>query len=127
MKFVCRSFFDSKNWGEIAPVIGVTKTDNGLLEFNRNFYDYSDNLLLMKIDNKKAYKVIDELQIPDAAPYIENDITMVPLRATAEALGKKVMWYGNARFILIADSFNFAESDTAKLENAAKGFERGFN
>ena len=173
----------------VAPVIGVTKTDKELLEFNRNFYDYSENLLLMKIDSQKAFTAIDELQIPDTAPYIENGRTMVPLRfvseafgaqvdwnaetqtatitsgenvvaftlgnknytangvvkeseteaklvngrtmiplrATVEALGKQVMWYGNAQLILIADSFNFAESDTSKLESAAKGFERGFN
>ncbi len=173
----------------VAPAIGVVKTDKELLEFNRTFYDYSENLLLMKIDSQKAYTVIDELQIPDTAPYIENGRTMVPLRfvseafgaqvdwnadtqtatithgnnvvaftlgkktytangvvkeseteaklvngrtmiplrATVEALGKQVMWYGNAKLILIADSFGFTESDTTKLESAAKGFERGFN
>lgn len=173
----------------VAPAIGVVKADKELLEFNRTFYDYSENLLLMKIDSQKAYKVMDELEIPDVAPYIENDITMVPLRfvaeafdatvdwnaetqtatitngenvvaftlgnknytangvvmeslteaklvngrtmiplrATAEALGKKVMWYGDAKLIFIADILNFAENDTAKLESAAKGFERGFN
>ena len=173
----------------VAPVVATVRADKELLEFNRTFYDYSENLLLMKIDSQKAYKVQDELAIPDTAPYIENGRTMVPLRfvseafgaqvdwnaetqtatitngsnvvaftlgnknytangevreseteaklvngrtmiplrATAEALGKKVMWYGDARLIFIADNFGFAESDTAKLQNAAKGFDKGFN
>ncbi len=173
----------------VAPVIGTVEADKELLEFNRTFYDYSENLLLMQIDNQKAYTAIDELQIPDAAPYIENNITMVPLRfvaeafnaqvdwnaesqkatirsgdkiveftlgskvytangstfqteteaklvngrtmiplrATAEALGKMVMWYGDAKLIFIADSLGFTEADSTKLENAAKGFERGYN
>ena len=143
----------------------------------------------MKIDSQKAFTVIDELLIPDTAPYIENDITMVPirfvsetfgaqvdwnadtqtatikdgsnvvaftlgnkkyiangevkeslteaklvngrtmipLRATVEALGKKVMWYGDARMILIADSFAFTEGDIGKLQTVAKGFEKGYN
>ncbi|MBQ3022949.1 MAG: right-handed parallel beta-helix repeat-containing protein [Clostridia bacterium] len=173
----------------VAPAIGVTKADKELLEFNRTFYDYAENLLLMKVDSQTAYSVMDELTIPDVAPYIENGRTMVPLRfvseafgaqvdwdaatqtatitsgenvvkftlgnktytangvakeseteaklvngrtmiplrATVEALGKKVMWYGDAKLIFIADKLNFTEADTAKLQTAAKGFERGFN
>ena len=173
----------------VAPVTGFTKTDSQTLEFSRTFYEYSNNLLLMKVDSQKAYTTFEQLAIPDAAPYIENNITMVPLRfvaeafdatvnwnaetqkatitkdgmvveftlgskayvangstketeteaklvngrtmvplrATAEALGKKVMWYGEGKLILIADGFSFKEDDTTKLENAAKGFERGYN
>ncbi|MBQ3022939.1 MAG: hypothetical protein IJD91_06460 [Clostridia bacterium] len=173
----------------VAPVIGVVKTDKELLEFNRTFYDYSDNLLLLKVDSQKAYNVTEELEIPDVAPYIENDRTMIPLRfvseafgaqvewdeetytatitsgdkvvsfkigeknytangevkeseaeiklvnnrtmiplrATAEALGKKVMWYEDGRLIFIADNIGFTETDTTKLQNVAKGFEIGYN
>ena len=38
----------------------------------------------------------------DAAPFIANDRTMIPLRAAAEGLGLSVSWDGNERCVLLA-------------------------
>ncbi|MBQ4109999.1 MAG: right-handed parallel beta-helix repeat-containing protein [Clostridia bacterium] len=172
----------------VAPVISAEKVTSDRLEFARLFYEYANNTLMMKVNSKTAYKLFDKLEIPDVAPYIENDITMVPLRfvaeafdatvswddyaqkatvskdgtnvefvlgsnsytvnsaakeiqtpatlvngrtmiplrATAEALGKKVLWHEEKSMILIADEFAFKEDDTVKFDIAANGFERGY-
>lgn len=53
-----------------------------------------------------AIKVLvnnQEVQFQDAAPFIENDRTLVPMRAIFEALGADVMWDGNTKSIISYD------------------------
>lgn len=168
-----------------APVISAEKVTAEELALSRALYENGDNLLVMQIANSKAYRSGAAMNIPDVAPYIDNSITlvplrfvaeafdakvvwdnnaqkaiisdgktiieftlgnkvytvndvaynaetepklvngrtMVPLRATAESLGKTVLWYNDKSMIFIADSLGFGETDTDKMDIMAKAFE----
>lgn len=64
-------------------------------------------LIVMQIDNNKmSVQNIhnDEITqiVLDAPPYIQNDYTMVPVRAIAESLGAKVGWDPDTRRVTIS-------------------------
>ncbi len=58
----------------------------------------------------------------DVPPATINDRTMIPLRAMAESLGKKVYWNGEHELILIADEMIITDQDTNELNAANNAF-----
>lgn len=60
--------------------------------------------ILLSVDGKKVNT--------DAAPFIENDRTLVPVRFISEALGKKVEWDNAEKKVTILDD----KSEVSKIE-----------
>ena len=58
----------------------------------------------------------------DVPPAIIDDRTMIPLRAVAESLGKKVYWNGEHELILVADEMIITDQDTNELTAANNAF-----
>lgn len=105
-------------------------------DWNSNYNDTSryGELQLIYGDNYKAWNKIDPLKVvinkqvvacDDAPPVIENDITLVPLRAIVERLNAGVAWNNSERAVyiicrnkeikLIIDS-NTADIDDKKIK-----------
>ncbi len=57
----------------------------------------------------------------DAAPFLENGRTMVPLRSIAEALGFKVDWQSSNNLIVITSSNKAVVMSPGKLEATVNG------
>ena len=56
----------------------------------------------------------------DAAPFVENDRTFVPIRAITESLGKKVFWHDSG-LIVVGDNETISDENTAKLTELFTG------
>ena len=70
------------------------------------FATKGEYLVVMQIDNtlmsvRKSGSEENESITLDVAPYIENDSTLVPVRAVAEALDAKVEWINETRTVEI--------------------------
>lgn len=60
-----------------------------------------DNVVVMQIGNNKLFVNREEVEL-DAPPFIENERTLVPLRAVSSSLGANVDWDGNERIVYIS-------------------------
>lgn len=70
------------------------------------FATKDEYLIVMQIDNnlmsvRKSGEDANKSVTLDVAPFIENDRTLVPVRAVAEALDAKVDWDSNTRTVII--------------------------
>lgn len=70
------------------------------------FATKGEYLIVMQIDNnlmsvRKSGEETNKSVTLDVAPFIENDRTLVPVRAVAEALDAKVDWDNNTRTVII--------------------------
>lgn len=70
------------------------------------FATKGEYLVIMQIDNtlmsvRKGGEEENKSITLDVAPYIENDSTLVPVRAVAEALDAKVEWINETRTVEI--------------------------
>ncbi|MBQ2967260.1 MAG: family 16 glycosylhydrolase [Clostridia bacterium] len=63
--------------------------------------ELSGNKVVLKVNSDKMYVNGNEVQL-DAPAYVENDRTLVPVRAISEGLGKVVTWVPD-RFVIIGD------------------------
>lgn len=80
--------------------INITAVDNAS---NKTSLEYSVtviNKIVLQIGNEKA-SVNDEEVVLEAAPYIKNGRTMVPIRFIAESLGAEVGWDDATKSITI--------------------------
>lgn len=85
VRFISEAFGADVSWDEAARLVTIVK---------------DDTTVEMTIDSKD-YKVNGESASMDTAAVIENDRTMVPLRAVSESLGLDVYW--NDGLIVISD------------------------
>ena len=69
----------------------------------------------MQIGNNE-FTVNSETRTTDMAPCIENGITLLPLRALSEAIGKKVVWDESRKLIIIADSLKITEENISEYK-----------
>ncbi len=77
------------------------------------------NTVILKV-NSPVMKVNDKEILLDAPAYVENDRTLVPVRAISEGLNKKVTWVPD-KFVVIADDEVPATKEYAQmLENVVK-------
>ncbi|MGN0180891.1 MAG: stalk domain-containing protein [Candidatus Ornithomonoglobus sp.] len=100
VRFISESFGSSVEWNEADRTVTISSYDKNIV---------------MTIDNK-TYTVNGAEKTLETAPQIISERTMLPLRAVAEALGKKVSWDGASRLIVIG-SEEF--SDSAKAAEIA--------
>ncbi len=61
--------------------------------------------VVMRI-NDKVMKVNEEEIILDVSPYVEQDRTLVPVRAIAESFGVDVLWYNDINTVAIYENKN---------------------
>lgn len=71
-----------------------TKIDNKTKEYGEVIYQIG----------KKKYLLNDEEKYLDAAPFIKNGYTMMPLRAVGETLGLKVDWISETNTATLTDA-----------------------
>ncbi len=67
---------------------------------------YGQTKIQLKIGDKTAY-VNDKPLTLNAEPILYKNSTYIPIRFVAEALGKKVVWDGSTRTILVCDTDKF--------------------
>lgn len=101
LRFVSESFGAEVDWNADARAITI-KTDSVEIKMTADKTDYTVNGASMQLD------------VPAT---ITNDRTFVPLRAIAEALGKKVYW-NNTGLIVIGDYEISMTDDEAKAKIA---------
>ena len=65
-----------------------------------NLNDADSKVIVMKINNK-SYSINGENQKMDAAPFIKNDRTMVPIRFIISAFGGEISWDENTRTAIV--------------------------
>ncbi|WBW49545.1 stalk domain-containing protein [Peptoniphilus equinus] len=69
----------------------ITLKGGGIIQGEAKLFDTSVTVIEMTV-NKKAYTVNDTAATLDAAPFIQDSRTLVPVRFVAEALGLDVAW-----------------------------------
>lgn len=74
-----------------ASAIRLDNATDDDLEFSKFFHSVNKDLVLMKIGVNKFFNNIEE-QALDVAPQIQNDRTLVPVRAIAESFGFDVTY-----------------------------------
>lgn len=67
---------------------------------------------------QENYFVNGEEKSLDAAPYIKNDRTLLPIRAISEAIGKTVYWDEDRQLILIGDKISVTDSTKNTYSNS---------
>lgn len=104
------------NDSRVVPVIKDDRTFVPIRFISENLgadvaFDEGTNTVSIKTQNinislvidKPAIIINDDMVELDAAPYVENDRTLVPIRAVSEGLNKKVAWNDNG-VIVIGDN-----------------------
>ena len=109
---------------EILVNLGV-QDDNEHIQWNsaeRSVTIVKDSQkLYLKIGSDKA-TVDSEEVVLDAAPIIYKDKTYIPVKFVAQSLGKKVIWDGSSKSVLIRDEeqFNHIKDILVKSDAAMK-------
>lgn len=94
---------------EMLVNLGVPNDDEHIIynsEDKSVAIKYGQTTILLKIGDTKAY-VNDEPLTLNAAPVLYKNSTYIPIRFVAEALGKKVVWDGATRSVLVCDKASF--------------------
>lgn len=82
----------------------------------------SDGKTIKFVIGSTEYQNGTETGTLDVPPATIHDRTMIPLRAMAESLGKKVYWNGEHELILVADEMIITDQDTNELTAANNAF-----
>lgn len=91
MRSVFESLGAKVNWFDKDKIIFAAKSDS-LITLKIGVAQMS----LQKISSD------ENISVPlDAAPYIENEYTLIPVRAAAEALNAKVDWMDDTKTVII--------------------------
>ena len=98
LRFVSETLGAEVEWDEAAQKITITK----------------DGTAVEMTIGSEIYTLNGKSRRIDAAPVISEERTFVPLRAVAEALGKKVAW-DESGVIYISDEVEELESDEADI------------
>lgn len=99
----------------IAEGFGFTVDYN---ESERKITLTNENYTVVFTVNQNDFYVNNELKTSDAAPFIKNDRTLLPLRALAEAISKTVFWDDERELILIGDKVEITESNKSSYNNS---------
>lgn len=94
--------FAEDNDGVQSEFVGVTETEN------------QEDRITVRINGSE----IDFEKYDNVLPYIENDTTLIPIRAIAEGLGLEVSWDGEARTVGIKGRVDISltvDSDFAEV------------
>jgi hypothetical protein len=67
---------------------------------------YGQTTILLKIGDTTAYVNGEPIKL-NAAPILYKNSTFIPIRFVAEAMGKKVVWDGKTRTVLVCDAAKF--------------------
>lgn len=79
-----------------------------------------DTTTILSIGNTEVKKLISdkaEVTAIEAAPYIKDDLTMVPLRFISESFGMDVDWNGATQTVTIDDTESSAQTSAIPIEN----------
>lgn len=98
LRFIAESLGADVDWNEDKQEITM-KTDNTVVSMSIGSKDYTIN--------RKSFKL-------ETSPVITEERTYVPLRAVAEALGKKVAW-DSSGVIYISDDTDELDDDEANI------------
>ena len=128
IRFIAEAFGAEVEWMPETQFIRITMPNNDFVSMTvgKTEYEtgckggpvtYTDDPALSG-GTKDSY-AIEEYKTMDTAPVIKNDRTLVPLRAVAEALGKKVFW--NDGLIVISDTEQqMSEASAAQIKADVK-------
>jgi hypothetical protein len=95
---------------ELAVMLGVQNDDQHIIyePSNKSVTILKDNTKIVVYIGKLNAYVNDEPRTLAAIPVIyKKDITYIPFKFVAEALGKKVIWDGPSKTILLCDAVKF--------------------
>lgn len=94
---------------ELLVKLGVPNDDDHIIynsEDKSITIIYGQTTILLKIGDNTAYVNGEPLTL-NAAPILYKNSTYIPIRFVAEALGKKVVWDGKTRTVLVCDEARF--------------------
>lgn len=106
IRFAAEAFGADVNWDEGSQTVTIT----------------SGEKTVTFVIGSVEYRNGDETTALDVAPAILDGRTMIPLRAMAESLGKKLYWNGEYGLILVADDLTITDQDTNELTAANRAF-----
>ena len=95
----------------IFEALGAQVTWDG--DTNTIYSSKGNSIIILQIDNKKAFVNSKEVTL-DVAPQIIEDRTLVPTRFIAEALGADVQWDDSTSTVIIITSEMKTKHDTVK-------------
>lgn len=78
----------------------IVPTDEDVYNFEK-IYDENPDAMIFKIGSQTAFYNHDRHKIPDVAPQLYNNTTMLPLRFVSENLGAEVLWDGVEKSVTI--------------------------
>lgn len=101
IRCIAENFDAEVDWQESEAKITIFKSDG--------------TIIILFIENQEAF--INEVPVYlDAAPYIINDRTMVPLRFVAESLDLDVSWDNNSKSINIFDEISNPQNNSTAIQ-----------
>jgi len=106
-------YFDTeptiKNGSTMVPMRKIFETLGTTIEWDNETKTVTsksnDDIISLTIGQTTAYKNGEEIQL-DAAPFIQNDKTLVPIRFISESIGADVKWDQDNRRVLIDRSLS---------------------
>ncbi len=98
LRFVSENFGADVSYNDADESVSITSGDSKIL------------LTVGSAD----MTVNGEVVTLDAAPFVENDRTFVPIRAITESLGKKVFWHDSG-LIVVGDNESISDENVQKL------------
>lgn len=105
IRFIAESLGCEVDWSEVDRRITIKS---------------ADRMIVMNID-KASFTVNDSVKTLETSPQIIYDRTMVPLRAIAESLGKRVAWDQADKLIAIGEKgFDTNDTDLAQILKTGK-------
>lgn len=90
--------------GKVLPVCAFKYVLSNDEEYNIDrIFDINSNLMVLMKDCRTALYNHEYMEIPDVAPVIINDRTMLPIRFISENMGLKVEWNSSEKSVAITD------------------------
>jgi len=100
--------------------LGVPDNDNNIRYNTKDksvYIKYEETEVVLYIAKNTAY-VNNEPVTLNTAPILYNNLTYIPVRSIAELFGKKVVWNGELRTILICDADKYNEIRKIMVRNS---------
>lgn len=119
-----------ENQYTMVPLRFVSEAFDGQVQWNQQdssvILNIGENTIIFAL-NKSSMNINGEETAIEQMPILRDGRVLVPLRAIAEALGKKVVWEGKRKLIFIGDNlFGVSGLEDSVMDLVDKAFEGGF-